>query len=48
MNKYSRLFAAFVLALALVFSSFSLAGCSGGGADEQDNCYGEDMPVVNE
>lgn len=48
MKKYLKPFAAFLLATALVFSSFSLAGCSGGGADEQDNCYGEDMPVVNE
>lgn len=37
-----------LVAVALVFGTFALAGCRGGGEDEQDNCYGEDMPVVNE
>ena len=37
-----------LLALALVLSSLACAGCGSKAADEQDNCYGEDMPVINE
>ena len=36
-----------LLAFALLMGSMTLVGC-GGSKDEQDNCYGEDMPVVNE
>ena len=28
--------------------AMSLAACGGSNANEQDNCYGEDMPVINE
>lgn len=37
-----------LLTLSLVFSLFTLAGCGGSKAEEQDNCYGDDMPVINE
>jgi hypothetical protein len=33
--------------LTLVFS-LALMGCGGPAQDEQDNCYGDDMPVINE
>ncbi|MBQ6523118.1 MAG: hypothetical protein IJI12_00495 [Atopobiaceae bacterium] len=36
-----------LLVMSLFFGSFALAGCKGS-AEEQDNCYGEDMPVINE
>ena len=36
------------LSLALVLGTLSLAACGGSNANEQDNCYGEDMPVINE
>ena len=36
-----------LVAFALLLGSLTLVG-SGGSKDEQDNCYGEDMPVVNE
>ena len=42
---------ALVLALAafsLALSMFTLSGCGGSKAEEQDNCYGDDMPVINE
>ena len=32
---------------AAALAMLTLVGC-GGSKDEQDNCYGEDMPVVNE
>jgi len=35
-----------LLAFALLLGTMTLVGC--GSKDEQDNCYGEDMPVVNE
>ena len=35
------------VAVSLLLGSVALVGCSGK-KDEQDNCYGEDMPVVNE
>ncbi len=35
------------LAITLALGTLTLVGC-GGGSNEQDNCYGEDMPVVNE
>jgi hypothetical protein len=37
-----------LVALSLALSMFTLAGCGGSKAEEQDNCYGEDMPVINE
>ena len=46
-----NLFKVLVLALAafsLALSMFTLTGCGGSKAEEQDNCYGEDMPVINE
>ncbi len=41
-----------MLVLGMLFGAFSLTACTGGGdkqeEQEQDNCYGDDMPVVNE
>ncbi len=48
MNKHMRKFLSMILAVTLTFVTLGLAGCGGGETDEQDNCYGEDMPVVNE
>ena len=36
-----------LLVITLLLGSIALTGCTGS-KDEQDNCYGEDMPVVNE
>ena len=36
-----------LLAISLLFGSLTLVGC-GSKTEEQDNCYGEDMPVINE
>ncbi len=47
MKERTRSVISLLIALVLVLGSFSLAGC-GGSKDEQDNCYGEDMPVINE
>lgn len=47
MNKHAHALLSLLLALLLAVGSFTLVGCSGSDA-EQDNCYGEDMPVVNE
>lgn len=46
-SDYLRLFVCLLFTVSLVLGTFALAGC-GGSKDEQDNCYGEDMPVVNE
>ena len=46
MNGWKRSFISLFVALALVMASFTMAGC-GGSKNEQDNCYGEDMPVIN-
>jgi hypothetical protein len=49
-NKISdsaRKVVAAILSCSLALGSLSLAAC-GGNSQEQDNCYGEDMPVVNE
>lgn len=43
-----RTLAMLFVALMLALSTLMLAGCGGSSADEQDNCYGEDMPVINE
>lgn len=48
MKNHSRTLISLLLALLLAVGSFSLVGCTGGNDAEQDNCYGEDMPVVNE
>jgi hypothetical protein len=37
-----------LVAMALALSALTLVGCGGSSAEEQDNCYGEDMPVINE
>ena len=47
MTKRSRSFVSLFVALTLILGSLTLAGCSGSN-NEQDNCYGEDIPVVNE
>ena len=43
-NKFLSLFLAIMLALA----TFGLTACGEDAAQEQDNCYGDDMPVINE
>lgn len=43
----ARKVVAILLSCTLALGSLSLAAC-GGNKQEQDNCYGEDMPVVNE
>ncbi|MDO4807777.1 MAG: hypothetical protein Q4A07_11065 [Coriobacteriales bacterium] len=48
MNSRIRSILSVLLAVMLVLGSLSLTACGGGGGDEQDNCYGEDMPVINE
>lgn len=47
MNQRTRSFISVFMAFLLVLSMTMLAGCTGS-KDEQDNCYGEDMPVVND
>ncbi|MDO4796848.1 MAG: hypothetical protein Q4A01_02385 [Coriobacteriales bacterium] len=46
-----------LLAVVLALGSLTLVGCGGSSDDsskadanttEQDNCYGDDMPVINE
>jgi hypothetical protein len=46
-SPWLRVVMSVLLAASLTFGSFALAGCNNA-AEEQDNCYGEDMPVVNE
>jgi hypothetical protein len=48
MNNRFHKFLSLFIAVALAFGSLTLAGCGGAKTDEQDNCYGEDMPVINE
>lgn len=48
MNNRKHAFLSIFLAFVLALGSLTLAGCGGSNADEQDNCYGEDMPVINE
>lgn len=45
MTGRKRSFISFFVVLALVIASLTMAGC--GSKNEQDNCYGEDMPVIN-
>lgn len=54
MNNRTSRFLSFILAITLAFATLGLAACGGTGGDsgsgstqEQDNCYGDDMPVVN-
>ena len=54
MNKRTSKFLSLILAITLAFATLGLAACGGsnGGSgsastQEQDNCYGDDMPVVN-
>lgn len=48
MQNRTHKFLSLFLAITLALGSITLVGCGGGGQAEQDNCYGEDMPVVNE
>ena len=48
MNNRTRKFLSMILAITLAFATLGLAGCGGGQKEEQDNCYGKDMPVVND
>ena len=48
MNKRTSRLLAWVLAITLAFASLGLAACGGNSTQEQDNCYGDDLPVVNE
>jgi hypothetical protein len=45
MTGRKRSFISLFVVLALVMASLTMAGC--GSKNEQDNCYGEDMPVIN-
>lgn len=47
MNDRIRSVLSMFLALVLALGALTLVGC-GGSEDEQDNCYGEDMPVIND
>ena len=46
MNNRIRTLVTVLTAFALAFGTMALTGC-GGQQNEQDNCYGEDMPVIN-
>lgn len=48
MNNRTNKFLSLLLAITLVFASLGLAACGGQQKQEQDNCYGEDMPVIND
>lgn len=49
MNKRTNRLLTWVLAVTLAFASLGLAACGGGNStQEQDNCYGDDMPVINQ
>lgn len=48
MSKRTNKILSVLLALTLAIASMSLVACGGGSTQEQDNCYGEDMPVMNE
>lgn len=48
MNKRVRSLLSLFLAIMLALGSLSLVGCGPSGDAEQDNCYGDDMPVINE
>lgn len=49
MNKRTNKLLAVALAITLALASLGLAACGGNdSAQSQDNCYGEDLPVVNE
>lgn len=47
MKKHLHALVMAFVAFSLVLGSLTLAGCTGS-KEEQDNCYGEDMPVINE
>ena len=58
--KLTRIITAFLLVVAMVFSTIVFTGCgssdasessaaaaaSSGSEDEQDNCYGDDLPAT--
>ena len=46
-NRTNKLLS-LILAITLALATLGLTACSGGSSEEQDNCYGEDMPVINE
>ena len=48
MNVCVRKLLSIFLSVTLACGALSLAACGGGASNEQDNCYGEDMPVINE
>lgn len=43
-----RTWLATLLTILVLVCSLALMGCGGSAQDEQDNCYGDDMPVINE
>lgn len=45
-NSKFRSILSLFLAITLALGTLTLVGC-GGNKNEQDNSYGEDMPVVN-
>lgn len=48
LSKRLKTLVSALFVVALAFGSLSLAACGGSSSNEQDNCYGDDMPVVNE
>ena len=49
MKNRSSMLLSLMMAITLALAAFGLAACGNGGQGaEQDNCYGEDMPVINE
>lgn len=46
-NRTNKLLSLF-LAITLALATLGLTACGDSGKQEQDNCYGEDMPVINE
>ncbi len=49
MSKKLQSVLTFFVALSLVMGSLALTACGGNSSsNSQDNCYGEDMPVIKE
>ena len=49
MSKKLQSVLTFFVALSLVMGSLALTACGNSSSSSaQDNCYGEDMPVINE
>ena len=48
MKNRTTKFLSLFLAITLALATLGLTACGGESKQEQDNCYGEDMPVINE